>query len=217
MPRLSSIRGCLITFEGGEGAGKSTQIARLCERLVREADLPSEDVVRVREPGGIPMGEGIRELLKRPGAVIAPEAEMLLFSACRAQLVSEVIAPAMKSRKVVVCDRFADSTVAYQEGGRGLSSSAVRSSNTLACQGLRPSLTILLDLSPEAGLARAAHRDHGQPDRLEALDMTFHKRVRDTYLALAAAEPDRFLVVDATLNPASIADAIWNEVVRRFS
>lgn len=216
MSRLSSIRGCLITFEGGEGAGKSTQIAQLCERLTRDAGLPSGDVVRVREPGGTPMGEGIRELLKRPSASITPEAEMLLFSACRAQLVSEVIAPALQAGRVVVCDRFADSTVAYQEGGRGLPSSAVRSANALACQGLRPSLTILLDLSPEAGLARAADRDHGQPDRLEALDTAFHRRVRETYLALAAAEPERFLVVDATLNPASIADAIWHEVVQRF-
>ena len=217
MPRLSSIRGCLITFEGGEGEGKSTQIAQLCERLVGDAGLSLGDVVRVREPGGTPMGEGIRELLKRPGASIAPEAEMLLFAACRAQLVSEVIAPALRSGKVVVCDRFADSTVAYQEGGRALPSGAVRSANALACQGLRPALTILLDLPPEVGLARASDRDHGQPDRLEALDLAFHQRVRDTYLSLAAAEPGRFLVLDATLNPASMADAIWHEVSRRFS
>ena len=132
MSRLSSIRGSLITFEGGEGAGKSTQIARLCARLEAEAALPSVDIVRLREPGGTPMGEGIRELLKRPGASIAPEAEVLLFAACRAQLVSDVITPALRAGKVVVCDRFSDSTLAYQEGGRGLPGDAVRSATALA-------------------------------------------------------------------------------------
>lgn len=216
MPRLSSIRGSLITFEGGEGAGKSTQIARLCTRLEAEAELASGDIVRLREPGGTSMGEGIRELLKRPGASISPRAEVLLFAACRAQLVSEVIAPALKAGRVVVCDRFSDSTLAYQEGGRGLPGESVRSANELACDGLRPSLTLLLDLPPEAGLARAASRDLGHPDRLEALDISFHRRVRATYLALAAAEPARFVVLDATQSPESLADAIWHEVTRRF-
>lgn len=216
MSPLSSIRGSLITFEGGEGAGKSTQIARLCARLETGAGLGSSDVVRVREPGGTPMGEGIRELLKRPGSRISPEAEVLLFAACRAQLVTDVIAPALHSGKVVVCDRFADSTTAYQEGGRGLPGDAVRSANALACQGLHPALTILLDLPPEVGLERAAGRDHGNPDRLEALDIAFHRRVRAAYLSLVEAEPSRFLVLDATQSAESLADAIWHEVARRF-
>lgn len=217
MPRLSSIQGSLITFEGGEGAGKSTQIARLCARLAGEGGVPASRILRVREPGGTPMGEGIRELLKRPGFSIAPEAELLLFAACRSQLVSDVILPALRSGATVVCDRFADSTVAYQQGGRGLPASAVRSANELACQGARPALTLLLDLSPEAGLARASVRDQGQPDRLEALDLAFHRRVRETYLDLARAEPGRFLVLDATRPAEQLAESIWHEVVRRFS
>jgi len=212
-----SIRGSLITFEGGEGAGKSTQIAELARRLESELGVSGGDIVKVREPGGTPMGEGIRQLLKRPDASIAPAAEMLLFAACRAELVADLIAPALLAHKVVLCDRFADSTVAYQQGGRGLPADAVRSANTLACQGLVPNLTVLLDLPPEAGLARASTRDLGKPDRLEALDLGFHRRVREAYLALAAAEPARFLVLNAALEPAVVAEAIWHEVRRRFS
>lgn len=214
---MRSIRGSLITFEGGEGAGKSTQIAELGKRLESDLAVAATDILKVREPGGTPMGEGIRQLLKRPDTSISPAAEMLLFAACRAELVAELIAPALSARKVVLCDRFADSTVAYQQGGRGLPSDAVRSANRLACQGLVPALTVLLDLSPEAGLARASKRDLGQPDRLEALDLDFHRRVRQSYLELAAAEPGRFLVLDATLPLSALADAIWHEVRRRFS
>lgn len=216
MSALSAIPGSLITFEGGEGAGKSTQIARLCERLTAEARIAPDRIVQVREPGGTAMGEGIRELLKRRDASIGPEAELLLFAACRAQLVAEVIAPALRAGKVVVCDRFADSTVAYQAGGRGLPDGAVRSANTLACQGVWPSLTLLLDLPPEVGLARASARDQGRPDRLEALDVDFHRRVRASYLALAAQDAKRFLVLDAIQPPAVLADAIWHEILRRF-
>ncbi len=213
----SSIRGSLITFEGGEGAGKSTQIRKLCERLVSEGKLPDADVVRVREPGGTSMGEGIRELLKRRDATISSEAEALLFAACRAQLIAEVIMPALKAGKVVVCDRFADSTVAYQQGGRGLPRESVRAVNELACQGVTPRLTFLLDLPAEAGLARASTRDGGSPDRLEALDLAFHQRVRAAYQLLATAEPTRFLVLNAALSPDTLAESIWYEVTRRFS
>lgn len=213
----SSIRGSLITFEGGEGAGKSTQIRKLCERLVSEGKLPDADVVRVREPGGTSMGEGIRELLKRRDATISSEAEALLFAACRAQLIAEVIMPALKAGKVVVCDRFADSTVAYQQGGRGLPRESVRAVNELACQGVTPRLTFLLDLPAEAGLARASTRDGGSPDRLEALDLAFHQRVRAAYQLLATAEPTRFLVLNAALSPDTLAESIWHEVTRRFS
>jgi len=217
VPWTSAIRGSLITFEGGEGAGKSTQIRKLCERLVSEGKISESDVVRVREPGGTSMGEGIRELLKRRDATISSEAEALLFAACRAQLVTEVIMPALKSGKVVVCDRFADSTVAYQQGGRGLPGDSVRAVNELACQGVKPRLTFLLDLPAEVGLARASTRDGGSPDRLEALDLAFHQRVRTTYQLLAAAEPTRFLVLNAALSPDALAESIWHEVTRRFS
>lgn len=217
MSRLPSIAGSLITFEGGEGAGKSSQIKRLCARLASESGVFAGDVLQVREPGGTAMGESVREWLKRRDTEIVPEAELLLFAACRAQLVAEVIAPALRAGNVVVCDRFADSTLAYQEGGRGLPPAAVRSANLLACQGIKPRLTILLDLPPEAGLARASARDQGQPDRLEALDLAFHRRVRQAYLAIAAAEPGRCLVLDATQPPDAIAETIWHEVLRRFS
>ena len=217
MPWPFSIRGSLITFEGGEGAGKSTQISKLCERLVTTGKLSKTDVVSVREPGGTAMGEGIRQLLKRRDATISAEAEALLFAACRAQLVTEVIQPALKAGKIVICDRFADSTVAYQQGGRGLSKESVHALNELACQGAKPCLTFFLDLPAEAGLARASTRDGGTPDRLEALDLAFHQRVRATYQLLAAAEPTRFVVLNAQLSPDTLAESIWHEITRRFS
>jgi dTMP kinase len=213
---LTRIRGSLLTFEGGEGAGKSTLIAALADRLVSEGGLAPVDLVRVREPGGTALGEGIREILKRPEAVICPAAEALLFTACRAELVDEVVRPALAAGKVVLCDRYADSTVAYQRGGRGLPADLVAAANRLACGDTAPALTVLLDLDPADGLARASRRDAGKPDRLESLDLGFHRRVRDTYRALAAAEPARFLTLDATLPPAAVAETLWHEVLRRF-
>lgn len=213
---LPGICGKLLTFEGGEGAGKSTQIARLAARLVKEAQLTADQVVRVREPGGTPLGEGIREILKRPDASICAEAEALLFTACRAELVDQVIRPSLAAGKVVLCDRFADSTVAYQQGGRGLPPELVAAANQLACREATPALTVLLDLDPADGLARASRRDAGKPDRLESLDLSFHRRVRETYRSLAASHPARFLVLDATLPPEVVADTLWHEVLRRF-
>jgi len=213
---FSRIRGALLTFEGGEGAGKSTLIARLAGRLVAEAGLGADDLVRVREPGGTALGEGIREILKRPDAAICPGAEALLFAACRAELVDQVIRPALAAGKTVLCDRYADSTVAYQQGGRGLPSDLVASANRLACGDTAPALTVLLDLDPVLGLARASRRDAGKPDRLESLDLAFHRRVRETYLALAAAHPGRFLTLDASESPEAVAESLWHEVVRRF-
>ncbi len=216
MAALSLSRGALITFEGGEGAGKSTQIGRLAGRLSSEGGFPAERVVRVREPGGTVLGEGIRDILKRPESRIGGPAEALLFAACRSQLVEDVIRPALAEGKVVLCDRFADSTVAYQGGGRGLPASLVDSVNRLACGEVRPDLTVLLDLDPAVGLSRASARDSGKADRLEALDLAFHRRVREAYHALAAAEPARFLVLDATRPQPEVAEAIWHEVRRRL-
>lgn len=213
---LSRIRGSLLTFEGGEGAGKSTLIASLARRLAAEGGLAADDIVRVREPGGTTLGEGIREILKRPDAAICSPAEALLFAACRAELVDQVIRPALAAGKVVLCDRFADSTVAYQQGGRGLPADLVAAANRLACGDTRPALTVLLDLDPAVGLARASRRDEGKPDRLESLDLAFHRRVRETYRALAAAEPARFLTLDATLAPGDVAERLWHEVLRRL-
>lgn len=207
------IVGKFITFEGGEGAGKSTQISLLAQRLAATGST----VLRLREPGGTPLGERMREALKRPGEAISPAAEALLFAACRAQLVAEAVAPALARGEVVLCDRFADSTVAYQSGGRGLDRALVESANRLACGAVRPNLTVLLDLAPERGLGRASVRDQGRSDRFEALDAEFHRRVRAAYLALAVAEPARFAVFDASRPAEELSDDIWNEVTRRLS
>jgi dTMP kinase len=206
------IAGRFITFEGGEGAGKSTQLRRLAERL-RAAGSVVRDL---REPGGTPFGEAMRDVLKQPGTSLAPAAEALLFASCRAQLVAAVIAPALAAGEVVLCDRFIDSTVAYQAGGRGLDRAHIEGANRLACGPVRPDLTVLLDLDPGRGLGRAAERDHGQADRFEVLGDAFHRRVRATYHALAREEPGRFFVVDAARAPEAIEEDIWHEVARRF-
>lgn len=206
------IGGKFITFEGGEGAGKSTQLTRLAGRL-RAA---GEGVLSLREPGGTPFGEKMRDVLKQPGSAIQPAAEALLFASCRAQLVADVIAPALAAGQVVLCDRFIDSTVAYQAGGRGLDRALIEAANRLACGAVRPDLTILLDLDPTRGLGRASVRDQGQPDRFEVLGDAFHRKVRALYHALAQEEPGRFFVVDAARPPEAVEEEIWHEVARRF-
>ena len=206
------IAGKFITFEGGEGAGKSTQLTRLADRL----RASGEAVLSLREPGGTPFGEKMREVLKHPGSAIRPAAEALLFAACRAQLVADVIAPALVAGKVVLCDRFIDSTVAYQAGGRGLDRTLIESANRLACGPIRPDLTILLDLDPSRGLGRASVRDQGQADRFEVLGADFHRKVRDLYHSLAREEPGRFFVVDASRPPEVVEEEIWHEIARRF-
>ena len=170
----------------------------------------------LREPGGTPYGERMRDVLKQPGTSLAPAAEALLFASCRAQLVADVIAPALAAGQVVICDRFIDSTVAYQAGGRGLGRALIEGANCLACGPVRPDLTILLDLDPGHGLGRAAVRDQGQADRFELLGDAFHRRVRELYHTLAREEAGRFFVVDAARPPEAIEEEIWHEVVRRF-
>jgi len=205
--------GKFITFEGGEGAGKSTQLMRLAQKLQAQG----KKVLCLREPGGTTLGERLREVLKSPETKsVAPETEALLFAACRAQLVSEVIRPALTQGAYVICDRFIDSTVAYQSGGRGLNRQLIEAANRLACGELRPHLTILLDLDPAHGLSRASVRDGGQPDRFESLGTSFHQKVRTVYHELAREEPQRFFVLDATQNPEILAEIIWHEVEQRF-
>jgi dTMP kinase len=206
------IAGKFITFEGGEGAGKSTQLTRLAERL----RAGGAGVLGLREPGGTPFGEKMRDVLKQPGSVIRPAAEALLFAACRAQLVADVIAPALAAGQVVLCDRFIDSTVAYQAGGRGLDRALIEAANRLACGAVRPDLTILLDLDPARGLGRASVRDQGHADRFEVLGADFHRQVRAAYHSLAKEEPGRFFVVDAARPPEAVEEEIWHEVARRF-
>jgi len=200
----------LVTLEGGEGAGKSTQARALAARL----EAIGQPVVLTREPGGTAFGEIARTLvlhhaLNEGNAAFRLDetAELLTFAAARAQHVDELIRPALVRGAVVICDRFADSSVAYQGYGRGIALALIEQANTLALRGLRPDLTVLLDLPVEIGLAR--RRGESAPDEFEREDVAFHERLRAGFLTLAAAEPDRWLVVDARQTPAQITETIW--------
>ena len=197
-----------ITFEGGEGSGKSIQAKALFRRL-SELAVP---VLLTHEPGGTPLGERLSRWLKwAQDAKILPLTELMLFNASRAQLVAEVIRPNLKGGKVVICDRYADSTTVYQGYGRGLELAMVKATNKAATQGLKPDLTVLLDIPAEEGLARKMAR---KQDRFEQETLVFHNRVREGYLTLAAAEPRRWLVVDASQSRQQIGDIIWQRVSR---
>ena len=204
--------GLFITFEGGEGTGKTTQVVLLTQRL-RETGL---DVVAVREPGGTPVGEDVRRWVK--GEALAPETELLLFAAARAELVSHVIRPSLAAGNIVIADRYADSTMAYQGYGRGLSLDTVRSVNQAATGGLTPDLTFLLDLPVEEGLQRAGGRQDGTHEtKFEREAMAFHRRLRSGFLKLVKLEPERILLVDAAKPPEAIAGAVWTHVQPRLA
>jgi len=197
-----SDRGVFITFEGGEGSGKSTQIRMLACRL----EGAGMTVRVLREPGGTAPGEAVRHILLDPDhAGLDARAELLLYEAARAQLVAEVIEPALKAGEVVLCDRFYDSSTAYQGYGRGLPIDEVTQLNTAATGGLVPDRTLVLDIGPELGIARAT--THGA-DRLEGEDRTFHDAVREGFLAIASAEPQRVRVLDATGTVEEVAEKI---------
>ena len=197
--------GRFIVFEGPEGAGKSTQIQRLARRIERSGRRS----VTTREPGGTPAADRIRELLLDPDLTIDPLPEFLLYAAARAQHVRERIRPALVAGAVVLCDRFAASSLAYQAYGRGLEPAWVDSVNATATGGLRPDVTILLDLPAEEGLARVATR--GASDRLERADDGFHRRVRDGYLRQAESDPS-WTVIDARAGEDEVAEAVWAAV-----
>ncbi len=194
-----------ITFEGGEGSGKSFQSNVLFKLLARD-EIPA---IQTREPGGTPLGEEITKCLKWQTSPISPLAELLLFNASRSHLVETVINPALKEGKIVICDRFTDSTVVYQGFGRQLDMETIEKVNFLATGGLKPDLTILMDILPGIGLARKRGQKR---DRFEKESLTFHNRIRRGYLELAAKEPERWLVIDAGKSKQDIAREIWLKV-----
>ncbi len=197
-----------IVFEGGEGCGKSTQAKALHRHVIRDGRA----AILTREPGGTSLGERVRRSLKRPGRTpISPLAELFLFAAARAQLVNEVISPALQAGTAVVCDRYSYSTLAYQGYGRGLDQDIIRLVNSAATGGLSPDLIVLLDIPARAGLGRKKGRDG---DRFESESLAFHNRVRRGYLEMARADRERWLVVDGRLPRKAIQDAIWDRVSR---
>ena len=200
-----------ITFEGGEGSGKSLQARALYRRLSQLA-IP---VLLTHEPGGTSLGKKLARLLKwTEDTGISPLTELLMFNASRGQLVDEVIQPNLKRGKVVICDRYADSTTAYQSYGRGLDLELVKAINNAGTRGLRPNLTVLLDMPAEEGLVRKGVK---RRDRFEQEGIAFHRRVREGYLKIAASEPERWLVVDASQAKQKIREIIWQRVSQLLS
>ena len=208
-------RGKFITFEGGEGCGKSTQIKRLKESLEREG----VETVLTREPGGTWLSEEIRRLIKgQETDAPCDRSELLLFLAARAQLVKNVIRPALEAGKWVLSDRFSDSTLAYQGYGRGLPLEELRQMNDFACEGLKPDLTLLLEVSPETSCARMRKREattDTTADRIEKAGEEFHARLRMGFAALAKAEPERIVTIDANGTPDEVWESVWKST-RRF-
>lgn len=201
-----------ITFEGPDGSGKSTQ-ARL---LVAHLRASGYAVTETREPGGTPIGDHIRQLLLDPSSPPAsPLAMAFLLSASRTQLVSDVIMPALAEGQIVVADRYADSTVAYQAGGQELDLDTVLTLGAIATGGLRPDITVYVDIEPAAGLARVAGR--GPVDRLDALSLEFHRRVREAYHALGERESDRWMAVDGDFPPEQVHAAIMRAIEPRIA
>jgi len=197
-------RGCFIAFEGGEAAGKSTQEALLAARLAEGG----REVVRTREPGGTPAGEAIREVVLNPRFTgLDARAEALLFAASRGDHAAQVIRPALRRGAIVVCDRYVDSSIAYQGVGRGLGIERIRELSMWATHSLVPDLTVLLDIDPAIGLSRVTN-----PDRLESESLDYHRAVRQAYLDLALAEPHRYLVLDGAGAREEVADRIWERV-----
>lgn len=210
---------CFITIEGGEGAGKTTLI-NLFEKLLQEWGF---SVVKTREPGGSLLGNEIRNwLLNRHESVkIGPKAELLMFLAARAQHIEEVIAPAIAAGKVVICDRFNDSTVAYQGVGRGLGLPYVRDLCSAICGKTVPDLTFYLDVDPHIGLQRTKRTSKenagaGEVDRIEAEALEFHQRVRAAFAEIAKEEPGRFISVDASESQEKVAETCKHLLAARF-
>jgi dTMP kinase len=199
--------GKLISFEGSEGSGKSTQLAHLAEHLQKV----EREVVSVREPGGTEIGEQIRNLIvhNSRGDEMCAEAELLLFAAARAQLVREIIAPALMRGAIVLSDRFLDSSTVYQGIGRNLAMDPVQQINLFAVGNVMPHLTVVIDVPTEVGLARIRQRPSDVPNRMERENINFYEKVRQGYLMLAQGMPERFAVVDGTKSEDAVRKKVW--------
>lgn len=215
MPLKTKPIGKLISFEGSEGSGKSTQLSQLAARLQKEG----RSVVTTREPGGTETGEQIRNIIvhNSKGDEMCAETELLLFAAARAQLVREVIVPALQKGTIVLTDRFLDSSTVYQGIGRNLAADPVAQINRFAVGNVMPDLTIVVDVPAEVGLARIRQRASDLPDRMERENIDFYKKVREGYLVLAKGMADRFVVIDGTQSQEVVAKKIWTAVQERLS
>ena len=215
---MAGKRGRFITFEGIDGCGKTTQLEMVAERL-RALNMP---VTRAREPGGTAVGDAIRRILLDSATVrLAPVAEVLLYFASRAQNVDEVIGPALESGRVVLCDRFVDASAAYQGAGRGLGSELIENLERIACRGVKPDLTFILDIEPATSIRRALERNRdaaetGSADenRFEGESLEFFSRVRGAYLEIAAREPGRAVVIDGERSRQAVQQEVWQHVQR---
>ena len=206
-----SRKALFVTFEGGEGAGKTTLINSVARQLATQ----NLYVVKTREPGSTHLGERLRELLLNQASEqpLSPFAELFLFLAARAQHIQEVVRPALEEGKIVLCDRFNDSTIAYQGIARGLGEERVADLCSFVCQGLKPDLTFYLDIDPSVGLMRAK-REH-PTDRIESEDLDFHRQIREAFLLLAKKERDRIHVLDASQSPEIVCAEALDYVRRR--
>lgn len=215
MPLTEDPKGILISFEGAEGSGKSTQIARLAKKLAKQRDK----VLSVREPGGTEIGEQVRNIIvhNSDGDEMCAETELLLFAAARAQLVRETIAPAMMDGFVVLSDRFMDSSTVYQGIGRNLAADPVSMINRFAVGNVMPSLTIVYDVPPTISKRRIRQRASDVPDRMERENIEFYNKIRQGYLLLAQSMPERIVVIDGTQTEAEIERQTWKVVKKAIA